>query len=63
MTMIELIKEALKKYMKKLKKDPYYKLTVNVQEADRDESEEVISELDSMSNDDLSISSMKTVSE
>ena len=33
MTLTELIKEATKDYIDKLKKDPYYRLTVNMQEA------------------------------
>ena len=55
MTLTELIKEATKDYIDKLKKDPYYRLTVNMQEASAEESAEILEEIDSLTDDDLSI--------
>ena len=55
MTLTELIKEATKDYVDKLKKDPFYRLTVNVQEASSEESAEILEEINSLNDDDLSI--------
>jgi hypothetical protein len=42
-----------------MKKDPYYRLTVNVQEASEEESENIMSEINEMTDDDLTIVSTK----
>ena len=55
MTLTELIKEATKDYVDKLKKDPFYRLTVNVQEASSEESAEILEEINSLNDDELSI--------
>lgn len=55
MTLTELIKEATKDYVDRLKKDPFYRLTVNVQEASAEESAEILEEIDGLTDDDLSI--------
>ena len=55
MTLTELIKEATKDYVDKMKKDPFYRLTVNVQEASSEESAEILEEINSLNDDDLSI--------
>jgi len=55
----DLIKNAIKEYVDELKRDPYYRLTVNVQEASSEETEEILSAIESMSDDDLKISSTK----
>ena len=59
MTVTDLIKQAVREYLDKLKKDPYYKLTANVQEASPEESSEILAEIDELSDDDLTISSSK----
>lgn len=51
--------KAMDEYLSKMKRDPFYRLTVNVEDADSDESDEILSELDSLSDDDLTISSKK----
>ena len=58
-TVTDLIKNSVKEYMEKLKKDPFYRLTVNVQEASAEESEEILAEIDSLSDDDLAIATTK----
>ncbi len=55
----DLIKNAIKEYVDELKHDPYYRLTVNVQEASAEETEEILSVIESMSDDDLKITSTK----
>lgn len=55
MTLTELIKEATKDYVDRLKKDPFYRLTANVQEASAEESAEILEEIDGLTDDDLSI--------
>ena len=59
MSMSELIKNAIKKYLDELKQDPFYRLTANVQDASDEESEEILSEINQLDNDDLTIASVK----
>ena len=59
MTFTAIIREALNEYLPKKKNDPYYRLTANVAMAPDDEAEEILSTVESMSEDDLSISSTK----
>jgi predicted transcriptional regulator len=58
-TKTEFLKEAISEFIEKLKKDPYYKLTANVKAASEEETEEILEEIDNMTDDDLSISSSK----
>ncbi|SDC43595.1 hypothetical protein SAMN04487864_107117 [Succiniclasticum ruminis] len=58
----DLVKDAIKEYVTKLKKDPFYRLTANVENATEAETEEILKELENMSDDDLSIVSVKHVS-
>ena len=60
LTITEIVKEALDEYLEKLQSDPFYRLTVNVEEASEDESEEILEELNALTDDDLTISSRKT---
>lgn len=60
MTMTEVITEALDEYLSKMKQDPFYKLTFNVQDASDEECAEVIDELNSLTDDDLLIEKTKT---
>lgn len=59
MTVTDVIKEALSEYLEKMKKDPYYRLSMNVKEASKSESEEILSEIEKLTDDDLSISTVK----
>lgn len=61
MTLTEFFKEAAEDKLKEMKKDPFYRLTMNVKDASAEESAEVLSEIDSLSDDDLTISSKKTI--
>jgi hypothetical protein len=59
MSLTELVKNAIDDYLAKLKKDPYYRLTANVQDASDEESEEILAEIEGMSDDDLNIVTVK----
>ncbi len=56
MTITDLIKEAVSEYLVKMKEDPFYRLTANVEEAEAAESAEILDAISSMENDDLAIS-------
>ena len=58
MSVTELIKNAVKQYVSELKKDPFYRLTANVEDASPEETEEILNEIQNMTNDDLSIESV-----
>ena len=62
MSVTDLIKNAIKQYLTELKSDPFYRLTVNVQDASEEETEEILSEIDGMKEDDLMIASTKRFS-
>jgi hypothetical protein len=59
MSLTELVKNAIDDYIAKLKKDPYYRLTANVQDASDEESEEILAEIEGMSDDELAIATVK----
>ena len=59
MTVTDLVKSAVREYLAELKNDPFYRLTACVQEASAEESAEILSEIDKLTEDDLSISSVK----
>ena len=61
MTVTEIIKEALKEYVEKLKEDPFYRLSVNVKEASAEESAEIIDDIKNLSDDDLTITTSKKI--
>ena len=55
----DLVKQAVKEYIEELKSDPFYRLTVNVEDASTEETEEILAEIDRMDDDDLSITSTR----
>jgi hypothetical protein len=60
MSVTDLTKNAVKQYITELKNDPFYRLTANVEAASEEETEEILAEIESLSDDDLTISSTKT---
>ena len=46
-------------YLPRMKRDPFYRLTANVKEASAEESAEILSELETLTDEDLTISSTK----
>lgn len=61
MSMTEVITEALDEYLNKMKKDPFYRLTMNVQDATAEESKEILAEIESLTDDDLKIVHTETI--
>ena len=59
MTMTEVINEALDAYLSMMMKNPFYRLTVNVEDADAEESAEILHALDALTDDELTIVSKK----
>lgn len=59
MSVTDLIKNAVREYITELKKDPFYRLTTNIQEAFAEESEEILGEIEGLTDDDLTIASVK----
>ena len=55
MTVSDIIKEGVKEYIERLKKDPFYRLTINVEDASAEESKEILAEIDKLSDEDLKI--------
>ena len=55
----DLVKQAVKEYIEELKNDPFYRLTINVEDASAEETEEILAEIDRMDDDDLSITSTR----
>ena len=59
MSVTDLIKNAVRQYITELKKDPFYRLTTNIQEAPAEESKEILGEIDGLTDDDLTIAAVK----
>lgn len=59
MSVTDLIKNAVKEYLANMKRDPFYRLTANVQQASVEETEEILTEIENMTDDDLTIVSTK----
>lgn len=62
MSITDLVKNAVKEYLAKLKSDPFYRLTANVEDVSAEESDEILAEIDNLSDDDLSIATIKRFS-
>ena len=62
MSVTDLVKNAIKEYTTELKNDPFYRLTMNVQDASAEESSEILKEIKNLSDDDLTIVSKKRFS-
>ena len=63
MSMTDLVRNGVREYIEELKKDPFYRLTANIQDADEAESAEILSAMEGMSDDDLTISSSRMISQ
>ena len=55
MTLTDFIKEAIGEHLIRMKADPFYRLTANVEEADAAESAEILNAINGLENDDLTI--------
>ena len=61
MTITEFFKEAAKDKLTEMKNDPFYRLTHNVEDASEEETEELLNKISGLSDDDLTITSSKTI--
>ena len=61
MSLTQIVREALKEYISKMKKDPFYKLTANVMNADEEETAEILSTIENLSDEELEIASVEKV--
>ena len=59
MSITDVVMDALDEYLPKMKNDPFYRLTANVEEASEEETQEILGELEALSDDDLKIASVK----
>ena len=59
MTITDLIKEAVNEYLTRMKADPFYRLTANVEDADEEETAEILDTINTLDDDDLTIASSK----
>ena len=57
MSVTDLVRNGVREYIEKLKKDPFYRLTANVRDAEEAETSEILSAVGNLSEDDLTISS------
>ncbi len=61
MTMTDVVKEAVREYVDRMRKDPFYRLTSNIEDASCEENEEILAKLESLTDDDLTIAAKKQV--
>ena len=59
MTMTDIVNEALDSYLPTMQKDPFFRLTASVEAASKTESEEILSEIEKLSDDDLEITTVE----
>ena len=59
MSVTDLIKNAIKEYLAELKSDPFYRLTASVQDASDEEAAEILTGVEGLTDDDLSIASTR----
>ena len=59
MTMTDVVREAIRDYVSRMKNDPFYRLTANVEDASPEESQEILDEIEGMTDDDLTITTRK----
>ncbi len=61
MTFSDTVREALGEYIEKMEADPFFRLTANVEEASAEESEDILSAINGLTDEDLEIASRRTV--
>lgn len=59
MTLTDFIKEAIGEHLIRMKADPFYRLTANVEEAEAAESDEILKAINGLEDDDFAISSIE----
>ena len=61
MTMTDVVREAIREYTDRMRADPFYRLTLNVEDASPEETAETLTELDSLTDEDLTIAVKKRI--
>ena len=61
MSFTDVIREAVKDYLVKMKKDPFYRLTSNISEVTDEENKELVSELSSLTEDDMKVAETEVI--
>lgn len=61
MTITEVVQDAIDEHLARLRQDPFYRLTVNVAAASAEETQEILDEINALSEDDLEIASVKRI--
>ncbi|MBR3147102.1 MAG: ribbon-helix-helix protein, CopG family [Eubacterium sp.] len=61
MNYTDVVREAIAEYIERMRKDPYYRLTAAVEEADPEESSEILDAVNGMSDEDMKISRVEKV--
>ena len=59
MSITDVVTDALDEYLLKMMNDPFYRLTANVEDASNEETKEILDELGNLSDDDLTIESVR----
>ena len=52
MSTADLVRNAVRAYIEQKKQEPYYRMTADIEEADPEESAEILALIDSMTEDD-----------
>ena len=52
MSAADFVRNAVREYTEQKKQEPFYRLTANIEEADPEESAEILALIDSMTEDD-----------
>ena len=52
MSAADFVRKAVREYVEQKKREPFYRLTANIEEADPEESAEILALIDSMTEDD-----------
>ena len=52
MSAADFVRNAVREYTKQKKQEPFYRLTANIEEADPEESAEILALIDSMTEED-----------
>ena len=57
--MTDVMRDAVREYNERMKTNPFYRLTSNVEDASAEENQEILDEIEGMSDDDLTITTRK----
>ena len=61
MSVGKAMREALNEYVDRMKQKPFYRLTADIEEADPEESAEILAMIENMTDDDWETASVKHI--